>query len=385
MESAPLPTEFAPAERTSEEELKRQAQGLSELPLLSQFLDAVPDMVVVLNKERQIVFANRSLYDFLATDNGDSVRGLRPGEALNCAHSAETEGGCGTTRFCRVCGVANGILSCQGGEPDVQECRIARKPDGEALDLRVWTRPVELGTEEFTLFAVADIADEKRRRALERIFFHDILNTAGGLRGFVELLGEVEPQEVDELQEVLNRLTGRLIDEINAQKELAAAENDDLVAQPTPISAAEFLREMAESYENHEVAKDRYLEVTAGPDVVFTSDRPLLGRVIGNMVKNALEASGASQTVTLGSEVRGEEIEFAVHNPTFMPPDAQLQVFQRSFSTKGAGRGLGTYSMKLLSERYLGGSVSFTTSPQSGTTYRARYPLALTRAETRSR
>jgi len=39
------------------------------------------------------------------------------------------------------------------------------------------------------------------------------------------------------------------------------------------------------------------------------------------------------------------------------------------------GRGLGTYSMKLLSERYLEGCVGFTSSAKHGTTFTARYPL----------
>ena len=68
-------------------------------------------------------------------------------------------------------------------------------------------------------------------------------------------------------------------------------------------------------------------------------------------------------------------VEFSVHNPNPMPRNVQLQVFQRSFSTKGSGRGLGTYSMKLLSERYLGGRVSFESNEESGTVFRARYPV----------
>ncbi|MBK8046925.1 MAG: hypothetical protein IPK16_07250 [Anaerolineales bacterium] len=57
--------------------------------------------------------------------------------------------------------------------------------------------------------------------------------------------------------------------------------------------------------------------------------------------------------------------------------DIQLQVFQRSFSTKGNGRGLGTYSMKLLTERYLQGEVGFVSTPESGTTFFARFPPLL--------
>jgi sensor histidine kinase regulating citrate/malate metabolism len=54
-----------------------------------------------------------------------------------------------------------------------------------------------------------------------------------------------------------------------------------------------------------------------------------------------------------------------------MPPEVQLQIFQRSFSTKGKGRGVGTYSMKLLTERYLGGKLAFTSAAGEGTTFTA--------------
>jgi sensor histidine kinase regulating citrate/malate metabolism len=60
-----------------------------------------------------------------------------------------------------------------------------------------------------------------------------------------------------------------------------------------------------------------------------------------------------------------------------MPSEVQLQVFQRSFSTKGAGRGLGTYSMKLISERYLQGCVSFVSTAPDGTVFSADYPRIL--------
>ncbi len=62
---------------------------------------------------------------------------------------------------------------------------------------------------------------------------------------------------------------------------------------------------------------------------------------------------------------------FLVHNPAVMPEAVRAQVFQRSFSTTGdRNRGLGTYSVKLLVERYLGGRVSFRSEEGHGTTFR---------------
>jgi signal transduction histidine kinase len=38
------------------------------------------------------------------------------------------------------------------------------------------------------------------------------------------------------------------------------------------------------------------------------------------------------------------------------------------------GRGIGTYSAKLITERYLGGSLSFTSSEDEGTTFAVTLP-----------
>jgi sensor histidine kinase regulating citrate/malate metabolism len=104
-------------------------------------------------------------------------------------------------------------------------------------------------------------------------------------------------------------------------------------------------------------------------DMVFCSDPLIIARVLGNMIQNSLEASTESQKVTLASQPFQAGVSFSVHNPAYIPRDVQLQLFKRSFSTKGNGRGLGTYSMKLLTERYLGGRITFSSSQEEGTTF----------------
>jgi sensor histidine kinase regulating citrate/malate metabolism len=104
------------------------------------------------------------------------------------------------------------------------------------------------------------------------------------------------------------------------------------------------------------------------------TDKTLLKRVLGNLIKNALEASNEGNTVSLGIEEFDSTIVFSVSNETFMPRDIQLQIFQRSFSTKGKGRGVGTYSVKLLTENYLKGQVTFLSTPEFGTTFYITIP-----------
>ncbi len=370
-------TAFAPIERSPAEELERQAQHLlSVSPFLRAILDAVPDVLMVLNANRQIVLANGAALTKLETVE-DFVRSMRPGEALGCIH-ADGNLGCGTTEFCRTCGAFRAILESRSGRPAVQECRITRRGTGESLDLRVHATPFCVGTDSFTIFVLTDISDEKRRRALEHIFFHDILNTATAMRAAADLLRRSGPEITSELAEVTRNLVDRLIEEIASQRQLTDAENNELIVNPVFVDVAELLQQLASTWSRHDVAAGR--DVCVKPLAVtplLVSDLILLRRVIGNMLKNALEASQPGEMVTLGCDPTGDGVEFWVHNPGTMPREVALQVFQRSFSTKGSGRGLGTYSMRLLSERYLGGRVSFTTSLEKGTTFRAWYPERL--------
>ena len=373
-----LPTKFAPAERASAGEIRSQAQYFLDAPLLNRLFDAIPDIVLILNQQRQIVFANGAVLTSLGLDSQDSVLGLRPGEALGCVHAFETEGGCGTTEFCQTCGAVHAILSSLKGHEDIKECRITQQ-SGEALDLRVWTTPLDVEGEQFSVFAIKDISHEKRRRALERIFFHDILNAASGVRGFAELLTIVSSEELELVKTSLYNLSERLIEEINAQRDLSAAENNELTVHSGPINSIELLQELVTNYQHFVAANNCLLKIdSTSTSVQFTSDRTLLRRVLGNMIKNAFEACQPGETVTLACFSDDKRVEFTVRNPSYIPRRIQLQIFQRSFSTKGQGRGLGTYSIKLLSQRYLKGEVTFSSSPKHGTEFKVRYPLLLT-------
>jgi nitrogen-specific signal transduction histidine kinase len=373
-----METKFAPAERAPELQIRNLYQLLLRIPLLDEILRSVPDVLLFLNEQRQIVFANHAAFRFLGIEPTPEVLGNRPGEALQCVHAAETDGGCGTTEFCETCGAVNAILAAQSGKADVQECRIAIKGSFDAVDLKISTVPFHYDGERFTICALQDISHEKRRRTLERTFFHDVLNTAGGLQGYADLLLESEPDELPEVATIVNEIAHRLIEEIETQRSLMAAEADELSVNPTDLRTKEVLEELAVAYRHHEVATGKSIIVAAeSENVGIRSDHTLLLRVLGNMVKNALEASSKGETVTLGSVRDADEVTFWVNNSAVMPRKVQLQVFKRSFSTKGSGRGIGTYSIRLFVTKYLRGSVDFESSEDRGTTFWVRLPKTL--------
>lgn len=377
MENTPLPTKFLPAERATDSQVRCQYEAITALPLVRGFLDAMPNLVLMLNEHRQIVYANTVALEALGV-GFEALLGKRPGEAVNCIHSHE-ESGCGTTEFCTTCGAANAIACALQGKPDARECRIQVEAPNVDLDLKVWATPFRHAGFSFTVFAAVDISHEKRRRILERIFFHDVLNTAGGVRGLAELMSESSPSEFPELTKLLNHCSDRLVDEILSQRDLSAIETGEFKPNPADCQLKTFLETMAGLCATHETAKGRAIVVDPQvPADTIVTDRALLMRVVGNMIKNAVEAERPGATITVGGgKVGAGRYAVWVRNPSVMPRNVQLQVFQRSFSTKGEGRGLGTYSIKLLTERFLKGKASFSCQEGAGTEFRIAIPASI--------
>ncbi len=367
----PQKTKFASFERANNSTIQIQKKTIDELYNIRPFLDNIPVFILILNKNRQIVFANKYFLDFIGTEN---IYGMRTGECVNCIHAWEEEGGCGTSEFCSECGAVKAILNSQSTGFDKQECRITQQ-NNDVLDLNIWSKSIEIENEEFILFSLSDISGEKRRKVLERIFFHDILNTAGSLNGFIEILRDSTDEELKEYLKVTEDISNKLIDEIKSQRTLTQAEDGELELDIDNFSTKELLEEIILLYEKNQVAENKKIIVKSGCiDTIIETDKIILRRVMSNLTKNALEASKSGETVTLNCKELDNTITFYVKNNSYIPKNIQLQLFQRSFSTKGVGRGIGTYSVKLLTERYLKGKVNFKSDKESGTVFMVSYP-----------
>lgn len=379
MANHPLSTFFAPAERSDTQVLQFQKEKVADNSLVRVLLGGFPEGAVVLNSLRQIVHANDNVASFLATSS-DALIGLRLGEAVGCIHAHDPPAGCGTTEFCQFCGAAQATESSRlNHSKEVRECRILRAGHAAcpALDLRVTATPVKLDGEPFTILALRDISAEKRRELLERIFFHDVINLAGGLHGVLQHMPELSDAEARALKHLATLQAEQLIEEIECHRDLTAAERGDLEVHPRPVAVRELLNRLCFLYGHHPVGEGKVLTVEVEAGDTLTTDPVLLRRVLGNLIKNALEASQRGETVSVRFTSGPQGHVFAVHNPAVMEEAVQAQMFQRSFSTKGKGRGLGSYSVKLLTERYLQGCVEFDSVVGSGTTFRVTLPAHL--------
>ena len=181
------------------------------------------------------------------------------------------------------------------------------------LDLRVTATPFEVEDEFFILAAIEDISHEKRVSVLQRTFFHDVLNTAGCIEGYADFLVEDATSDPEVCKRLL-ALSSQLIEKIQAQRDLLHAESGELETERMPVKARQVLQEIRTQYLNHAVAEERNITIGETCDGLLITDRRLLKRVLGNMLKNALEATPAQGTVTMSCEDSGDAVTFLVNN-----------------------------------------------------------------------
>lgn len=370
-----LLTCFASAERSPQSEILRQYQVVVDNKDLVTFLNGVASMVSVLNVNRQIVFVNKLILNMVGASDIQEVLGKRLGELFGCQHAFEFNG-CGTSPHCSACGAVRTMLACTRSTESIDECSLTNDDEKLTLDLRVHSTFTKVYGEEFIICSLFDISNEKRRGVMERIFFHDIMNTINGISGIAQVLPKIAPDKQSIYLSHLTRLMNSLTEEIQSHRVLTLAEKNEYRVAQHQVFSLDFIRDEMEKYQQMAALEAKEVRITDDSENhSFITDKTLLSRVLGNMIKNAIEAEHAGALIEVCVRKIDDHLQISVHNDGVIPKRDQLQVFNRSFSTKGENRGLGTYSMKLLTEKYLNGKIGFVSRKDHGTTFTVQLPI----------
>lgn len=389
-------TYFLPPERAGADEIARSAAQLEAAPNVRTMLETMPGLAVILDMHRQIVAGNARFADAVGATASTGIHGTVPsptagesalgadmlgrrmGEALRCVNATVMPGGCGTAQACRHCGAAIAQSHALEARTSTQECRITAR-SGQATvnyDFRVSATPVTIDATPYIVFNAVDISDEKRRGVLEHVFFDEVMQQAGSIRSLTEMYMLVGERERRDLLEQLASQAEHLLDDIRSQRELVDAEHDTLRTTQQDVIVIELMRHVKEIWRYHPIARGKVIAISGTAlDTMIVTDPVLLGRVLGNLLRNALEAARDGDLITFfyHADATGRHV-FSVQNPQVMPEAVRRQIFQRSFSTKGPGRGVGTYAARMLTERHLGGTIDYVTSPDKGTTFNVTLP-----------
>ena len=372
-------TYLAPANRLEGDALAADIDSAVRNPVIDGLLNTASGLLAVLNAHRQVLAINDSFAHLLGIDDTRKVLGLRPGEVVGCVYHHLGEGGCGTSAYCSTCRAAIAMTTClEKNRPTEKTCAITARQHGQTKDLflRVRSCPIRVDGRRMILLFLQDITREQQWESLGRVFFHDLNNIIYGLLGSTEVLRDRTTDADRALVERIHRLSLRLSREVQMQRYLNQMADADYQPVVQPLRVADIFQELRATFDGHPAAREKGLRFDeTQADSAFRSDFFLVVRILTNMVVNALEATTPGRSVRVWSEPQDSALVFCTWNHQPVADTVVRRIFQRNISTKaGSGRGLGTYSMKLFGESFLGGRVDFSTSADAGTTFRLHLP-----------
>lgn len=215
------------------------------------------------------------------------------------------------------------------------------------------------------------------REDVERITQHDLKNPLGIIMGFSEMMKDDAglPEDIRESAGYMTEAAYKMLDMINSSLDLYKMEKGTYLFQPEAVDIIKVINRVFLEMKSFAAACNVKLVLEKeGQDFTAYAEELLCHSLIANLVRNAIEASSAADTVTTCVR-RENDVQISIHNPGMIPPEIQEHFFDK-YATAGkqGGTGLGTYSAKLLAKTQKG-RIDFVTSENDGTTLIVHLPL----------
>ncbi len=253
------------------------------------------------------------------------------------------------------------------------------------------SRRIAAGGPDDELRRLADIFDdmldrlqnafEDQRRFVQDAS-HELRNPLAVARTNLELAlsnPDAGPDELRRSVEIAHRSTGRMSDLVDDL--LVQARSGVPQIEQVDVDLAMVADDVRQQF--LQPARERSIEIvrfTSGSPIVH-GDEPSLGRVVTNLVSNALRFAPPHSAVNLSVISTGDgfvELTVSDRGPGLTEED-QRQVFTRFWRGRnaGSGSGLGLSIVKQVVERH-GGTVSVTSAVGEGATFLVRIPQSAT-------
>lgn len=226
---------------------------------------------------------------------------------------------------------------------------------------------------------------ESAWRGVARQVAHEIKNSLTPMRLSVQMLqrnidnGKATPEQI-------LRTTNTLIEQIDALSDIASSfsryaklpEN-----HPQPLDLAELIGNVVNLYDNTENIEFHF-NYDPSQEYTFNGDKTNLNSAFGNLVKNAVQAIGSKPDGKISADLKTIDKWFIISikdNGKGIKEEDKSQIFLPNFTTKTGGSGVGlslTYNIVQVA----GGTISFESEENVGTTFRIELPKQYTSAPT---
>ncbi len=231
------------------------------------------------------------------------------------------------------------------------------------------------------LVAATERADRaERMAALGRLaagLAHEIRNPLGSIAGSVQLLrsGKGLDDEERELCSIIQRETNRLNDLVTDMVDLSKQRKPEL----RTVDAAEVAREVvALASQSGRAVSDVSVRFEGdGDPALVRADSAQLRQLIWNLVRNAVQASGPGDFVTVSVARSESEVTLTVSDRGVGIDETQLpRLFDAFFTTRSQGSGVGLAVVKRIADEH-GFAIQVESQAGRGATFRVLLgPLA---------
>ena len=370
-----------------------------------EFLDAVPDAIVVVDGDGRIVLVNAQAERMFGYDRADLLGGdverLLPArfQGRHVEHRASYQS---TPR-----------LRPMGSGLDL----AARRHDGSEFPVEISLSPIETAQGLFVTASIRDITERKRMEAekdellaiaerarveaerarevraeterlkddLTSMVVHDLKNPVNGILMMIQLSlrkGQDLPEAHQRRLRQIELTCGEMMRLIQNLLEITKIEEGKMPIAREPVVLTEVVDEVQREYAPVAEQAARRLGVRLGGEtVVATGDRALIKRVLINLVVNALRHSGSSEVwmeVARDAGARTVALRVIDHGHGIAPED-QGRIFEkfaavrRSLGDPAGDTGLGLPFCKLAVER-MGGAITLASVPGEETVFTVTLP-----------
>ena len=209
---------------------------------------------------------------------------------------------------------------------------------------------------------------------------HEIRTPLTAIIGFADVLGEeVTDETQSEFVDLIARSGRRLMDTLNSVLDLTRLDADDTRSGVAAVDAAKLARETVEMFGPAAAEAGLGLGVSAPASLEALADEASLGRVLHNLIGNAIKFTDAGR-VTL--EVREADGQVAVVvrdtgigiDPAFLPRVfGEFEQESTGHGRRYEGVGLGLALSRQLVER-MGGTISVESTKGVGTAFTVTLP-----------
>ena len=229
---------------------------------------------------------------------------------------------------------------------------------------------------------------ERKKRDLAAMVVHDLRSPIAGVIGTAELLAAelrvVAPagQAALELVDQVDQLGRKALSLLASMLDVEELEAGMLVPRDEEVWLEPYLDDLVQRYRPAVAARGLALELAVIPGLRGWFDPGLVGRVLENLLDNAVRYAARRGRVCLRAAAEDGALLLAVGNdgPPVAPED-RARIFDRYYRIEERrvsareNRGLGLYFCRLTAEAH-GGSITVESTPEEPCLFALRLPAA---------